>query len=188
MKFSAIRVFTALFWSTIFEVIKMGSGSSKTRRCSGSEVSSVSSTSSFSSSVSSSVGRRKSKTRGVFSSSCLGSSSRTYDTDDDDDQVTNSSVVFNRYFFRSFRVIWFRVFNLMALLFLFWRDMIWKLLMCMLLCVYFNCLAAYSSLWHFGILGLLCCHVAENGENLGLIMMGDFLVLFGFACQYWKKL
>ncbi|XP_010676682.2 uncharacterized protein LOC104892442 isoform X1 [Beta vulgaris subsp. vulgaris] len=74
----------------------MGSGSSKTRRCSGSEVSSVSSTSSFSSSVSSSVGRRKSKTRGVFSSSCLGSSSRTYDTDDDDDQVSDLHVEASR--------------------------------------------------------------------------------------------
>ncbi|KAL2902165.1 hypothetical protein RDABS01_027247 [Bienertia sinuspersici] len=64
----------------------MGSGSSKTRRIGGSSASSASSTSSFSSSFSSSVGRR-SKSRGVFSSACLGSSSRTYDSDEDDDDV-----------------------------------------------------------------------------------------------------
>lgn len=75
----------------------MGSGSSKTRRSGGSVASSASSTSSFNSSFSSSVvdrSRRKSKSRGVFSSPCLGSSSKGYGSDEDDDgdgddQVTN---------------------------------------------------------------------------------------------------
>ncbi|XP_074270444.1 uncharacterized protein LOC141594159 [Silene latifolia] len=59
----------------------MGSSSSKTRRSDGLALSSASSTSSFSSSSSS---RRKS--RGLFSSSCLGSSSRAYDSDTDDNE------------------------------------------------------------------------------------------------------
>ncbi|KNA06296.1 hypothetical protein SOVF_182210 [Spinacia oleracea] len=66
----------------------MGSGSSKTRRSGGSVASSASSTSSFNSSFSSSVvdrSRRKSKSRGVFSSPCLGSSSKGYGSDEDDD-------------------------------------------------------------------------------------------------------
>lgn len=62
----------------------MGSGSSKTRRIGSSSASSASSTSSFSSSVG-----RRSKSRGVFSSSCLGSSSRAYDSDDDNDDSDN---------------------------------------------------------------------------------------------------
>ncbi|KAL9247006.1 hypothetical protein vseg_020478 [Gypsophila vaccaria] len=61
----------------------MGSSSSKTRRVEGSVSSCASSTTSFSSS-SSSVRRRKS--RGLFGSSCLGSSSRAYDSDYDDNK------------------------------------------------------------------------------------------------------
>ncbi|KAK9716058.1 hypothetical protein RND81_06G208700 [Saponaria officinalis] len=61
----------------------MGSSSSKTRRAEGSASSCASSTTSFSSS-SSSVRRRKS--RGLFGSSCLGSSSRAYDSDYDDNK------------------------------------------------------------------------------------------------------
>ncbi|KAH9607508.1 hypothetical protein KSS87_017438 [Heliosperma pusillum] len=57
----------------------MGSSSSKTRRSEGLALSSASSTSSFSSTSSN---RRKS--RGLFSSSCLGSSSRANDSDNDD--------------------------------------------------------------------------------------------------------
>ncbi|XP_021736031.1 probable E3 ubiquitin-protein ligase RHG1A isoform X1 [Chenopodium quinoa] len=69
----------------------MGSGSSKTRRSEGSVASSASSTSSFSSAVVG--GRRRGKNRGVFSSPCLGSSSRAYESDDDNDNDNDDDQV-----------------------------------------------------------------------------------------------
>lgn len=85
----------------------MGSGSSKTRRVEGGSASSVSSTCSFSSAFSYSTGSRIKK-RGIFRSTCLGSSSRAYDSDDDDDQVLHLKK-FNHTSF------WYLVFDFLVL-------------------------------------------------------------------------